>query len=396
MNHSRRIRMMLTMMAAFTGLLMLFNFVVNPFRAWHHKLISGIFYRVHVGRERVITPYALRTVRPSTMLLGSSRVLIGINIEQGIKDGFLNAGLSAASLPEMSAEVDLALKNPKLKRIIWGVDFFAFNVGWNPDPPTYARLKGDFGMRITDTLLSANTLDGTIHLIGRAIDGRRKLSPNALQPIPWTPQFICTRFAADDSQGMSSLNPAAAAVHVRWGIPMYLNYRFASNAMPIFREIVEKVRRANVELIVFLPPMCQYELEALRQNGQWQHFQDFKRELARTTSYADFSGYNQIARTDRMFRDLMHMQPEVGHAILRHLLGEPDVDCGGSGQIISSSELQINAENVDQMLELQDQREQMATAEPNKYYQAVASALTEGRRDWTQMGSLHPHNEASN
>jgi hypothetical protein len=388
--------MMMIMAAAFTGLVVMANFVVNPFRAWDHKLINGIFYRVHVGRERVITPYALRTVRPATMLLGSSRVLIGMNIEQGMKDGYLNAGLSAASLPEMSAEVDLAIENPNLKRIIWGVDFFAFEQRWRPDPPTYARLKGDLGLRITDTLLSANTLDGTIHLIGRALDGRRKLSAAALQPVPWTAQFICTRFAADNFQGLSSLDPPRMAVHVRWAIPMYSDFHYASDAMPIVSEIVDKVRRAHVELIVFLPPMSQYELEALRQNGQWQRFQDFKRELALRTPYADFSGYNRIARTDRMFRDLMHMQPEVGHAILRHLVGEPDVDCGGSGQIISSSELQVNAENIDQMLQLQDQREQMANAEPNKYYQALAGARAGGRHDSTQIGSLHPHNEAAN
>ncbi|HKD65648.1 MAG TPA: hypothetical protein VKB84_02320 [Candidatus Binataceae bacterium] len=396
MSYSRRIRMMLATLAAFTGLVMLFNFLVNPFRAWRHKLVGGIYYRVHVGRERVITPYALRTLRPTTVLLGSSRVLMGINIEQGLKDGYLNAGLSAASLPEISKEVDLALKNPHLRRIIWGVDFFAFEERWKPDPTTYARLKGSLGLRITDTLLSANTLDGTLHLLGRAYDGRRKLSPNALQPIPWTTEFICTRFAADNLQGLASLDPERATVHVRWAIPMYWNYRFGSDAMPIFRSIVDKIRRADVELIVFLPPMSQYELESLRQNGQWQHFQEFKRELAHTISYVDFSGYNELARTDRMFRDLMHMQPEVGHTILRRLLGDPAVDCSGSGQIISDSELQVNSENVDQMLALQDQREQTAIAEPNKYYRAVVRALIQGHDDWTQMGWLHTHDEASN
>jgi hypothetical protein len=389
MNHLRRIRMMLISLAAFTGVAMLINFLFNPFRAWPHRLISGIYYRVHVGRERVITPYMLRTVHPTTVLLGSSRVLMGIDIDQGLRDGYLNAGLSAASLPEISKEVDIALGNPRLKRIIWGVDFFAFESRWLPDPNTYERLQGNLRLRILDTLLSANTLDATYHLLDRAIGGRRGLDPSALQPIPWTPQFICRSFAANRLIGLSNLDPVRAAVYVRWAIPMYWNYHFSGNGMAIFREIVNKVRRANVELIVFLPPMSQYELESIRQDGQWQHFQDWKRDLARTTAYIDFSGYNEMARTDRLFMDLMHMRPEVGHTILRRLLGDSDAECGDNTRIIFASALQVNAENVDQMLALQDQREQAANVEPNKYYRAVATALVQGHNDWVQMGWLH-------
>jgi hypothetical protein len=396
MNYMRRLWMMLAALAVFSGAVMLINFVVNPFRAWRHRVVSGMFYRVHVGRERVITPYMIRTVRPTTVLFGSSRVLMGMYIDQGMKDGCLNAALSAASLPEISTEVDLALRNPRLKRIIWGVDFFAFESRWVPDPNTYARLEGNLRLRILDTLLSANTLDGSIRLLDRAYDGRRKLNPDALQPVPWTPEFICRSFAADNMQGLASLNLGRATVHVRWAIPMYWNYRFSSNAMPIVREIVNKIRRANVQLIVFLPPMSQYELESLRQNGQWQHFQQFKRDLVQIVPFIDFSGYNELARTDRMFRDLMHMQPEVGHIILRRLLGEPDVQCADNGQIIYGSQLQVNAGNIDQMLALQDQREQMANIEPNKYYQAVSRALVLGRADWTQMGWLRKDQPKTN
>ncbi len=376
-------------LAAFTGAMVLINFLFNPYRAWRHRLIDGIYYRVHVGRERVITPYMIRTVEPSTVLLGSSRVLMGMSIDQGFKDDYLNAALSAASLPEISREVDLALRNPRLKRIIWGVDFFAFERRWVPDPNTYARLRGNLRLRVLDTLLSAGALDATFHLLDRAIDGRHDLPANALQPIPWSREFICRSFASDEGMGLASLGPERAAVHVRWAIPMYWNYQFSSTAMPTFREIVAKIRRANVELIVFLPPMSQYELESLRQNGQWGHFQQWKRELARTTPYFDFSGYNQLAHTDRMFRDLMHMQPEVGHTILRHFLGDPDVTCGANGRIVLSSELTVNPGNIDRILALQDQREQMANVEPNKYYQAVARALVQGHGDWVKMGWLH-------
>jgi hypothetical protein len=96
---------------------MAFNFLVNPLGAWHHRLAPGLYRRVSL--ERMVTPYLLRTSTPQTLLLGLSRVFFGMQIVQGVKDGFENAALSGSSLQEISKEVDIALRNPDLKRIIW-------------------------------------------------------------------------------------------------------------------------------------------------------------------------------------------------------------------------------------------------------------------------------------
>jgi hypothetical protein len=76
--------MMLTALAALTGGALLFNFLINPFGTWRHRLVNGIYYRVRAGHERVIAPYLLRSTEPSTVMFGTSRVLMGIPIEQGI------------------------------------------------------------------------------------------------------------------------------------------------------------------------------------------------------------------------------------------------------------------------------------------------------------------------
>jgi hypothetical protein len=54
--------------------------------------------------------------------------------------------------------------NPRLRRVIWGVDFYAFDekfVGFHPQE-TRGRLEGDarhvMAMRITETLLSIQAL----------------------------------------------------------------------------------------------------------------------------------------------------------------------------------------------------------------------------------------------
>src|SRR5579883_758409 len=193
-DYLRRLRMMLAALAGLLGAALLFNFLVNPFGAWRHRLVNGVYYRVRAGHDRVIAPYLLRGTRPNTVMLGTSRVLMGIPIEQGYKDGFLNAAMAAAKLPEIEKAVALAVKNPHLKRVIWGLDFFSFNLNFESNADTAARLGGNLRLLILDNLLSAEALDSSYHLLDRALSGRRHLDPRALEPIPWPPVFICDRF----------------------------------------------------------------------------------------------------------------------------------------------------------------------------------------------------------
>jgi hypothetical protein len=124
------------------------------------------------------------------------------------------------------------------------------------------------------------------------------------------------------------------------------------------------------------PPLSEYELEAIRQNGMWPTFQQWKRDLAAILPYYwDFSGYTQLARTDTMFLDVLHVKPEVGMAILRHLLGQPDSGCPQMGVVVDAG-LRVDSHNIDQVLALQDQCEHVANAQPNKYSDVASQAIT--------------------
>lgn len=369
---------MLLALGALTFAVLAFNFVVNPFGAWHHRVVSNIYYRLRGGgAERVITPYRLRTTRPETLLVGTSRMLFGMPIEQGYSDGFLNAGLSAARLQEINKEVHLALKNPHLKRIIWSVDFFTFDQHLECNTDTCARLDGSLRLLILDNLLSSDALDSGINLVKRAILGRRDLSRKALVPIPWPQDFICRSFRTQARIGLSNVGEKGAAHQILSEAPVYRGMICCAPTMALFRSTVNDIHHAGVQLIFFLPPMTQYELEEIRQSGLWPLFQQFKRDLTASGGYWDFTGYNELARTDTMFLDVVHMKPEVGMTILRMLLGMPDGECPDM-KIVLDSALWVDRHNIDQVLALQDSRERAANMESNKYQQVVARALAQG------------------
>jgi hypothetical protein len=370
MGSARRLRLMLTGFCATIGVLMLFNFLVNPLGAWRHRLVSGRYRRVRL--ERVITPYLLRTSEPRTLLLGSSRVFYGMKIEQGVKDGFENAALSGSRLREISREVDLALRNPHLRRIVWGVEFYTFDT-FSDDcsPDTCARLDGDLGIKLSDAILSADTLVASWRLMLRAAAGN--VTAQARMPIPWPAPYICELFAHPPPPTLAGMDQAQRLREVS-NLPEYRRFDYSPRMRKYFLDIVERIRRAQVELIAFVPPVSEYEMEMIRQTGRWADFQQWKRDLAADLSYTDYSGYNGIARSDRMFIDAWHMEPAVGAVILRQLLGLAPAPCRDAA-IVADAAIPVTAGNIDQVAALQQQRLEEAVATPNVYSTTIATVI---------------------
>ena len=370
MGLARRLRMMLTGFIAALTAVMAFNFLVNPLGAWRHRLVPDRYRRFRM--ERVVTPYLLRTSTPETLLLGSSRVRFGMQIDQGVKDGFQNASFSGSKLQEISKEVDVALRNPHLKRIVWGVEFTTFdqfNDGCTPD--TCARLDGDLGIKLTDSILSTDTLGMSWRMLKRAARG--DVSEAGRMAIPWPAKFVCHLFAHPQPPTLAGMDEDLRFREVT-NLPEYRQFNYSPRLEQFFLGIVDRIRRAHIELIAFVPPVTEYELEMIRQNGRWPDFQRWKRFLAANISYTDFSGYNGVARSDRMFIEAWHMEPAVGAVIMRQLLGLPDCNCTDA-VVVWDSAIPMNAENVDAMLALQDRRMAAAIAEPNVYSTTVAAAI---------------------
>ena len=244
------------------------------------KFINPIFRKVK--RERLVTPYLLRIARPETLLLGSSRVLMGMRIEQGDRDGVMNAAIKGASLPEISRIVDVALQNPRLKRIVWGVDFFAFSTRWRSRDPNFnARIADNPAARLEDTLLSLDALGDGFDMYKRSLRGLARLTPTMKAAVPWPMELICDQYLKDRMDGLDLATPTQVEMQLRQVIYLYQGYEFSSAQLEIFRGTVDRIRAHNVQLVLFVPPMSEYELELIRQSGHWADFEQFKRAARR-------------------------------------------------------------------------------------------------------------------
>lgn len=348
------------------------NWLADPYGAWGIALIDRVYLRTNQD-ERVVTPYHLRTEQPTTMLVGSSRVLWGMPVEQGYRDGFFNASLPGASLDEIAGLVRVALRNPHLKRLVWGVDFFCFEENWSGrDPLMRLRLEDTFGLRVTETLLSTDALTASGKLLVRAAVGRIRLAATEAAPLPW-PQAIVAA-ALDDAQQarVAEPNDRNSERQLDREVFRYSGYRLSADGLARFRASVAAVRGAGVDVIVFIGPMNVYEIEAIHQGGSWDAFREWKRQLATIQPYWDFSGYNDLAYADHLFTDPMHYRAGVGQLILRRLLGEDTSKCGETAQLILDSGVWVDAATVDQHLA----RQEVARLAPrNSPYQALGADL---------------------
>jgi len=356
MNHDHRLRLMALYLCAFLALIAAINWLANPYGAWPVSAIDSIYSKG--AAERVATPYRVRAEQPAVMLVGSSRVIYGMKIDQGERDGVLNAGLFGANLDEMAAVVETGLGNPRLKRVIWALDFFAFdqNLAGAIDSKTRLRLQGSQRLKIMETLLSLDALDLSRRMLVRALYGRRNLPVLRAAPIPWTQDEIRTEFARAAKGDLSQTSRSMIEAQVGYWIPIYSKYRWSDSRMALFSEVVARARRAGIDVIMFIPPLSAYELEALRQSGQWQAFQRWKRMIAAVGPYWDFSGYNQIADEADLFSDVAHYRPVVGFTILRRLLGDDCARCGERAQHVLDSGLRAEPATIDRMLATQEER----------------------------------------
>ncbi len=353
--------------------------LLNPYGATSSTLIDPVFRKIK--QPRLATPYLLRETRPTTVLLGSSRVLMGIKIEQGYRDGVLNAAVSAATMAELDWLLDAALKNPRLRRIVWGVDFFAFSANWNHDGVGFERrIKGSVRDRLQTTLLSLNALGDGFDLLKRAIRGRAHLVPTMTATMPWPNNLICREFAADYPGGLElradrEILPSLRLLYSG----MYENYLPSPDQASRFRAMVAKIRARRLELYLFVPPMTEYELELIRQSGHWNDFERFKRIVAAAGPLIDFAAYNPMATRDQVFLDAVHVKPSAGNEIYRIVTGLPPPACGANARVIEQSAVRVDEANLERVLADQRAARDRAIATPSRYSRLAATAIAQVR-----------------
>lgn len=254
--------------------------------------------------------YLMERARPATLLLGNSRVEVGLNPQspywpagdRPVFDGALAGHDLAFAL--LLLQDDLALKAPNL--VVLGVDFQDFiQAGDDPsEPPVSARelrlLVDRRGLandrrRIqiwTDGLTSSLTIDAvTDSLLTLALQNRADtmtITPSGFNPLR---EYVAEvrRFGA---QSLFAQKQAKYEQQYRGFAPSDFHRPEANREFRYLASIENACSAHGVRLIVFTYPYHAEYLDMLHRLGLWPSFEAWKRALTRTVQQSADRGPN--------------------------------------------------------------------------------------------------------
>jgi hypothetical protein len=299
------------------------------------------------------------------MLLGSSRVMMGIPVDERQRDDVLNAAMPGVTLDETAAMVLLSFKNPRLRRVLWGIDYYTFGpvfIGFR-DLETAQRLQRGrvrrLWLRVGETLLSRRALSDSLRLLAPLIG--MGAGPPRFLAAPWTPAMIRESFDAVNADGMPHMSDALLSKYLVNHEHMLRNNRAQSHRGSHVRQELRRLRGNGIAVTMFVPPISDCELAFIRRLGQWDAFQAWKADLLEAAGpYYDFSGYHDLATDPRLWEDPVHFKPVVGHVILRFLLDLDCSDCGPMADRVLATAVRVDADTIAGHLAQQEARYQRA------------------------------------
>ena len=297
---------------------------VDPYRCFGTPGIHGITERKPRATQRaeLAKTYLLDRVRPRTLLLGNSRMEVGLDPDSGSWPARLrpvfNAALAGHDLRSAEQFLREALAGaPKPELVILGLDFQDF-IGAPPDAPDPPPDEEDARLRV-DALGHANR-QRTLRVWTDVLDATLNLDAV-------TDSLLTLLDQSADSRTMTKLGfdplHEYAAFARREGYRRLFDQkddvyrseyaRFAPSdfAQPIrnieFRtlsRIIDEAARSDVRLVLVTYPYHRDYLDMLHRLGLWQSFEDWKRAVVRiagrhearggmVTVY-DFAQYNAI------------------------------------------------------------------------------------------------------
>ena len=353
-----------TILLAISGI-SLANFLIDPYDIYRHNqpFELTLVKPEKSNHDRLYKTIDIINLKPNIILLGSSRMKQGINPEYSgfsKNEKVYNLGIDGSNTYELFRYLEHSYVNqPKLKKVILGIDHFMFNGFDKQQDALIEKRLGKTHIVITDlinTLFSQDTL----------IASQNTLKENwNLTPLP-------QQLTYGDNGFFPHRRPKDGQTKWRFNniIEQYFNfhvqYKLSEERLQNFEQIVEFCREHNIELIVFISPSHATQWEALRVTNRWESFEQWKRKMVTITPVWDFSGYNSVTKEpiqDFMnnYVDNSHYTPKIGNFVLNRILSHNVEDVPEDFGVL------MTPENVDDHLaEIRTDREKWATIRPNE------------------------------
>lgn len=337
---------------------------VDPYRVYGTAEVRGwTALKPRAYEQSVMAKtYALKRVAPVTLLLGNSRVEVGIDpaspqwpaeARPVFNAGHAGTGPETALLMLREA---IAVRAPS--QVFLALDIQDFLQPATAPGPASAVPIANMRQRWRDWIATTLTIDAELDSLATLI-GQDETSGATMTALGFNPKRDYAVYTA--SNGFGELFAQKTAAYDR----MYRQYPHPTFADPMaiesFRtleQVIAVAAQHRIELTLFVHPYSADYLEMLHRAGLWDSFENWKRALVRVTEAArarspvalrlfDFSGYDDAstervpALGDRRTRmrwhwESGHYQSALGERLLSVMLGHRNED----GYLMSSATIE--------------------------------------------------------
>lgn len=326
-----------------------FNLLIDPYGVYNEFFILRQLNEYKPKKEdndRLYKAIDIIHLQPNTILLGSSRVKRGLDPNHPALEAFppvYNLGLNGANIYEIRRYLEHTLaNNPRLKRVILGLDFFTFDhhIKNQPGFAEYRLEKKQVAWKDKiNTTLSLDTLASSQETIQANFDTPRSEQFSEHQGfLPY--------FKIHDGNTEIRFQGSTTLFFIE-----HNNYQLSAAYMQDLKKIVQLCQQNEVELIPFISPAHGIRLQLIYASGKWPVFEEWKRQMvALMGSVWDFSNYNSVTQerlseSMNYYVDDSHYTKPIGDWILNRVLGYQEEEVPPDFGVL------LTHDNLDRVLE---------------------------------------------
>ena len=350
MNYLTRLALFIVLVFALVGG---FNFLVDPYGFYWSPALKGFNQQKTQADERVreVTPYRAQALQPDTVLIGNSRVQLGIAAESEVLKGrhAYNLSLPGAGLAEtLRHALSQARYNPNLTTLIIALDYryFLHNYSHSPGPWSQQALLDtitqhpespvDRLMRIYPAVFSLDTLFDSVKTIAQQGGTHNNITHLGSN----TGGYYLDAIKAEGKRRF--FQHQFDGLFMRFG-RKHLTYQAGGQvySIALLTSFLEEMKTAHpkVALHFFINPYHQSYWQVIYKSGHWGSYLQWKRDLARVgdryPEYAiyDFSlpseqtleplNYAQDRQLMTWYWEPAHYRPKLGDEVLKAILDKP-------------------------------------------------------------------------
>jgi len=278
-----------------TGLAGAINIVVDPYDVFRLVHLEGFNADKPAieNQVRLAKAYQIRKLRPEAMVLGNSRVEMGLDTERRSREigrQIFNGGLPGSTIYELHRYLQHAAAIGSLKEVLVALDIFSFNTQLpatqNDFLESRLMMRADNKPtplwdvdRINDVFnlfLAWSTVERSIETV--ALQGRPGVStrtPTGFDPLG-EEAFLAGAGTYADAFQRKDRNYFRRGLNR--GMSLEPTAHWPEGSMVELERILELCREKGIKLILFIHPYHAHVLEILGLAGQWEIYEAWKRQ----------------------------------------------------------------------------------------------------------------------